>query len=58
MLLTLWSQDLQRWVYIVTKRGALSAEHLQLDATAIERMQFWISKGFTSADALKRVLGI
>ncbi len=58
MLLNLWHPALNRWVSIVTKRGALPPEHLQLDATAIERMEFWISKGFSSDDALRRVLGI
>lgn len=54
----LWHPGLNRWVAIVTKRGALGPEHLQLDAEAIGRMQFWIEKGFTADDALKRVLGI
>ncbi len=57
--MNLWHPTLNRWVAIVTKRGApLDPSVLQLDATAIERMEFWISKGFSSDDALKRVLGI
>lgn len=53
-----WSEDLQRDIFLVTRKGVLSPQYTQLDAYTLQTIEAWIMQGVDKDDALKRALGI